>query len=103
MRTCVGCGTRARRDSLIRLVLVPPGVLQVDPDRQRPGRGTWVHADAVCISRARQRRGFQRSLRMAPIIEDSVWDQLGDLAQEATHDASTNRVMEAGWKPMGTR
>ncbi|WP_279221417.1 YlxR family protein [Actinomyces lilanjuaniae] len=73
-RTCVGCRERVPRAQLVRLVLAPGGVLDVDLRAAAPGRGAWIHPDPQCVARAERRRAFGRALRVsAPLDSDLVW------------------------------
>src|SRR6266702_3371239 len=62
IRTCVGCGTRAAKSDLLRVVAVD-GEIVVDPGARRPGRGAYLHPSTDCLERARRRRAVPRALR----------------------------------------
>ena len=66
MRTCVGCGAREARASLVRFVSAADGGLTLDLRRALPGRGAWLHGDPACWSAFVGRRGPVRSLRTTP-------------------------------------
>lgn len=66
LRTCVGCGTRAPRATLLRFVLDDDRGLRLDPRKCLPGRGAWLHAVEACGRAFAERRGSVRSLRAAP-------------------------------------
>jgi predicted RNA-binding protein YlxR (DUF448 family) len=66
MRTCVGCRARAPRASLLRFVSADGGGLTLDPGRELPGRGAWLHCDPACWGAFVGRRGPVRSLRASP-------------------------------------
>ena len=65
VRTCVGCGGRALRDTLIRIA-VDEGDLLVDVRRRAPGRGAYLHPSETCWHAFARRRGLVRSLGIAP-------------------------------------
>ena len=71
-RTCVGCGARAGKATLIRLVR-PPGEEHglVDGSGAAPGRGAYLHADGGCLREALRRGTLVRVLR-ARVSEDEV-------------------------------
>jgi uncharacterized protein len=50
-RTCVGCRRRSGKRDLVRVVRSPGG-MAADPSGAAPGRGAYVHSDAVCIHAA---------------------------------------------------
>ena len=72
IRTCVGCGTRAAKSDLLRIVAVD-GEIVVDPSARRPGRGAYLHPSKDCLERARRRRAIPRALRAAgPLADDDL-------------------------------
>ncbi len=85
MRRCVGCGERAPRARLRRLVAAD-GVLVADPLARLPGRGAWLHPERACAERAVSRRAFTRALR-SPV---TIPDDLVDLVVTWPRSASTN-------------
>jgi predicted RNA-binding protein YlxR (DUF448 family) len=62
VRTCVGCGAKARQQELLRFV-AREGVLEHDPTGHAPGRGAYLHSRLSCFERAESRRSFARTLR----------------------------------------
>ena len=62
LRTCAGCREIAPRPSLIRVVRLPTGSVEVDPAGARPGRGAYVHPARACILAAVP-QGIARALR----------------------------------------
>ena len=72
IRTCVGCGTRAAKSDLLRVVAVD-GEIVVDPAARRPGRGAYLHPSKGCLERARRRRAIPRALRVTgPLADDGL-------------------------------
>ena len=62
LRTCAGCRETAPRPSLIRVVRLSTGSVEVDPAGTRPGRGAYVHPARACIEAAVP-QGIARALR----------------------------------------
>jgi len=60
-RTCAGCGRRAPKGELVRLVS-RDGVL-VEAERGAPGRGVYTCRRLSCFERAAARRAFARTLK----------------------------------------
>jgi predicted RNA-binding protein YlxR (DUF448 family) len=60
VRTCVGCGRRARQDELVRFAALD-GALAAG--RTLPGRGVYTCRREACFDRAAARRAFARTLR----------------------------------------
>jgi uncharacterized protein len=66
VRTCVGCRQRVDKGALLRVVLGPDGGFAADPTGRAPGRGAYVHRDAVCVEAAVKRGALGRALRAGP-------------------------------------
>jgi uncharacterized protein len=76
IRTCVGCGERASRPDLIRVVAAGD---QIVPDlaMRLPGRGAYLHPSLACLERAQRRKAFPRALRLpAALPADKVAEYL---------------------------
>ncbi|HXP19378.1 MAG TPA: YlxR family protein [Streptosporangiaceae bacterium] len=69
IRTCVGCGARAAKSDLLRVVAVG-GEIVADPAARRPGRGAYLHPSSDCLERARRRRAIPRALRATVPLSD---------------------------------
>ena len=67
LRTCVGCGLRAQRAELIRVV-----------------------ATLDCLDLARRKRALGRSLRRSVEMTDEQWAELGKEILSAAHRAPDN-------------
>jgi uncharacterized protein len=63
VRTCVGCGARAAKSDLLRVVAAGNEVVPDAPAR-RPGRGAYLHPCRGCFEQAQRRRAFARALRV---------------------------------------
>ncbi len=62
LRRCVGCGQSAPQSELVRVVLGPEGEIAVDLAQRAFGRGAWLHARPVCVTRAAP-RGLSRAFK----------------------------------------
>jgi uncharacterized protein len=60
VRTCAGCGRKAPQAELLRFVALDGTLTQ---SQNAPGRGVYTCRRLVCFERARERRGFARTLR----------------------------------------
>jgi uncharacterized protein len=60
----VGCGARAAKSDLLRLVAAG-GEAVPDTLARMPGRGAYLHPSQECFERARRRKAFPRALRVA--------------------------------------
>ena len=63
IRMCVGCGARAVKSDLLRLVADGNEVVP-DPQARQAGRGAYLHPSQGCLERALRRRAFPRALRL---------------------------------------
>lgn len=69
-RMCAGCGSRAERDELVRLVVGPSApFVAVDLGRRLGGRGVSVHPRRACIRESLLRGALARALRGVAQIE----------------------------------
>ena len=68
-RTCVGCGVRADRSELVRLVAAGDEIVP-DAAGRLPGRGAYLHPSLACLERAQRRRAFPRALRLSAALPD---------------------------------
>jgi uncharacterized protein len=68
-RTCVGCGVRAVKSELIRVVAVGDEIVP-DVSARLPGRGAYLHPSLACLERAQRRRAFPRALRLPAALPD---------------------------------
>jgi hypothetical protein len=104
----VGCRDRDQRSVLLRVVTVVHGehaLAVVDPERTRPGRGAWLHADLKCLELAERRRAFTRALRVDQLELASVREYLeaGGAQQASPSFADTGSGLEADGHPMSTQ
>ncbi|WP_082470466.1 MULTISPECIES: YlxR family protein [Micrococcales] len=81
IRTCIGCRSTEDRTALVRVVLHGPpgeraGVVVLDPQGNRSGRGAWLHPSRECLDRALKTRAFARSFRARVDTGDleRLWD-----------------------------
>ena len=69
-RTCIGCGRKAGKDELLRIVRLADGTIRFDARGNEAGRGAYVCSEA-CFDKAIAGSKFQRALR-APLGEEDV-------------------------------
>lgn len=65
VRTCVGCGARAPKATLLRLRIGPDGVVVLDPEGEGEGagRGAHVHRTEACLVAAGTPRALGRAFK----------------------------------------
>ena len=63
IRTCCGCRSTSGKAGLIRIVRTPEGTVILDRTGRANGRGAYIHADAVCLEKARKTKAPDRSLK----------------------------------------
>ena len=64
VRTCIGCGERAAKSDLLRVVAAGDEIVP-DVTCRLPGRGAYLHPSLACLERAERRKAFPRALRQA--------------------------------------
>ena len=67
----MGCGRRAAKPALARLVVVD-GEVVADPEQRLPGRGAYVCPQLGCWQRARARSAFARAFRGHVTVPDDA-------------------------------
>jgi uncharacterized protein len=76
VRTCIGCGSRAAKSEMIRVVAAGDEIVP-DVTFRLPGRGAYLHPSLACLERAQRRKAFPRALRLpAALPADKVADYL---------------------------
>ncbi|MBP3676716.1 MAG: YlxR family protein [Agathobacter sp.] len=74
MRQCVGCGEMKSKKELLRVIKTPEEEIVLDATGRKNGRGAYICGKLECLKTARQRKGLERSLKVA--IPDTVYDSL---------------------------
>ena len=69
IRSCVGCGRKARQSELLRFVANDGRLV---PGAGEPGRGAYTCRRLSCFERAVSRRAFSRTLRATVRVEPSL-------------------------------
>jgi len=67
-RTCMGCGHRDAKRSMMRIVC-ETGILRFDPSGHFPGRGGYLHRLHACWGGFATRKGMIRSLKAHVVRE----------------------------------
>jgi len=74
MRQCVGCGEMKSKKDLLRVIKTPEEEIVLDATGRKNGRGAYICASMDCLKTARQRKGLERSLKVA--IPQEVYESL---------------------------
>ena len=74
LRQCVGCGEMKSKKELIRVIKTPEDEIVLDATGRKNGRGAYICASMDCLKTSRQRKGLERSLKVA--IPEDVYDSL---------------------------
>ncbi len=75
-RRCLGCGQVRPQKELLRVASVGGDTPIVDAAQRAPGRGAYVCYNDMCLQRARQRRAFERALKLREGAPHHVWDEM---------------------------
>lgn len=73
-RRCLGCMQSFPKKELIRLVRTPEGIVELDFQGKKSGRGAYICKNTVCFKKARKAGRFERNLECE--IPDTVYDRL---------------------------
>ena len=63
VRTCIGCGERAAKPDLVRVVAAGDELVP-DVAMRLPGRGAYMHPHVACLELAQRRKAFARALHV---------------------------------------
>ena len=74
MRQCVGCAQMKTKKELLRVIKTPEEEIVLDVTGRKNGRGAYICASMDCLRTARQRKGLERSLKVA--IPAEVYETL---------------------------
>ena len=74
MRQCVGCAEMKSKKDLLRVIKTPEEEIVLDTTGRKNGRGAYICASMECLKTARQRKGLERSLKVA--IPTEVYETL---------------------------
>ncbi len=61
VRSCIGCGKKAQKSELLRIVRTEQGMVY-DPTGRKPGRGAYV-CSMACLEKASQGKKLERALK----------------------------------------
>lgn len=69
MRMCVGCKELKPKRELVRIVVLPTGVIELDRTGKKSGRGVYVCDSMDCFNKAYENHGLEKSLKR-PVSKD---------------------------------
>jgi predicted RNA-binding protein YlxR (DUF448 family) len=62
-RTCIACRKTTGKRELVRLVRTPAGIIEVDREGKKEGRGAYLCADPACWEKALKGKQIEHNLR----------------------------------------
>jgi hypothetical protein len=71
-RTCIGCGATSDKRSLIRIVRMPDGAVEIDATGKKPGRGAYLCRQAACWQKALAKGSVGRVLKAEVSADDAA-------------------------------
>jgi predicted RNA-binding protein YlxR (DUF448 family) len=86
-RLCIAMRTVRPVEEMIRFVVDPDGAIVPDIKRKLPGRGVWVTATAVAVSKAAAKNAFARSLRQPVRVPADLAGVTEALLEQSALDA----------------
>ncbi len=87
-RTCVACREVEGKRTLVRVVRMPDGTVEIDGTGKKSGRGAYVHATADCIQKVVKTGGLSRALNVP--VGAEITDQLLERAALGTGDKESS-------------
>lgn len=94
LRKCIACQERKAKRELVRVVCTPEGIIEIDPQGKRPGRGAYICRSPQCWEIALEPQRLARALRCQVGSEEAAMLK----QQMASLDISRN----AGGEKNGT-
>jgi hypothetical protein len=76
IRKCIATGKSKEPIKMIRFVLDPFGAVVPDLAEKLPGKGMWVTSCYGAISKAIEKRSFERSMHQKVLISNSFLDNI---------------------------
>ena len=74
MRMCVGCKELKPKKELLRIVVLPTGVIEVDRTGKKSGRGVYVGDSMDSFNKAYENLGLEKSVKRA--VSKDVYEAL---------------------------
>ncbi len=74
LRSCIACRQKRPKHELLRIVRTPGGLLEIDEEAGKPGRGAYLCRNIACGKKALKGHGFQRRLNVS--LPEGFEDQL---------------------------
>ena len=69
LRRCNGCGEMKPKKELIRVILTPDGMIELDLTGKTNGRGAYVCRDEACFAKARKAKAIERDFPLEEVPE----------------------------------
>ena len=70
-RHCVGCGVGKAKNELIRIVRCPDGVVTIDFNGKKSGRGVYICSEVACFKKAVKAKRLESNLNVT-VPEDII-------------------------------
>jgi len=106
LRRCIVTGERLPRETLLRFVVSPEGVITPDLAANLPGRGFWMTASREVLATAIKKRGFDRAARRSVVVDAALGQTIEALlARRCCDDIGLARragIAVAGFEKVAT-
>ena len=63
IRPCVGCGSKGKKNELVRITLSKEKKVMIDKGTTFSGRGAYLHKSDMCLNQAIKKNMFARRFR----------------------------------------
>lgn len=60
IRTCIGCNSKKSKKEMIRIVITPTGVCEIDTSGKKSGRGFYLCYQEECLNKAIKGKKFNK-------------------------------------------
>ena len=73
-RTCIGCKVKKDKSEFIRIVCNSEGIISVDKNEKKQGRGAYICNKRECLEKAIKSKSLEKSFKMK--IDKDIYDNL---------------------------
>lgn len=74
LRRCIGCMESKPKKELVRVVRSPEGIISIDLNGKKSGRGAYICSSISCLQKAQKGKRLERALEC--MVPCEVYDQL---------------------------
>lgn len=80
LRVCVGCREKKPKKSLIRIVSIPEGPVDVDMTGKKSGRGVYICNNKACMDKACKGKRLEKNIKreIPASLKEKIYSMLDE-------------------------